>query len=203
MGLLCSRSRSQWRSRQYFLNHSTFSYQIWYGDVASWARVMQTFCCCCYLQGQGHSEDSFDQNMTFFFMFWTVDSLATKPGLMIHHQKPECPVKKNGLLHLVPRSQQRVRMLMFVQKISFKPPNFFFLLISVLWCCPDVIICGWLGSKHQLSIVMHRYESGCHAKRLNHYFQGQGHCKNSYDQIMTIAAVSFELLILLLPNLVW
>ena len=38
----------------------------------------------CHLQGQGHSEDSFDQNMTFFFMFWTVDSLATRLGLMIY-----------------------------------------------------------------------------------------------------------------------
>ena len=30
-----------------------------------------------YLQGQGHTEGSYDQNMTFY-IFWTVDSLATK-----------------------------------------------------------------------------------------------------------------------------
>ena len=32
--------------------------------------------------------------MTFFYVFWTADSLATKLGLMIHHHKPESPVKK-------------------------------------------------------------------------------------------------------------
>ena len=41
------------------------------------------------------------QNMTLSTILSdTVDSLATKLGLKIHHQKPECPVKKNGLLHL-------------------------------------------------------------------------------------------------------
>ena len=39
---------------------------------------------------------------------------------------------------------------------------------------------------------MHHYESECHAKRLICYFQGQGHCKSSYDQNMTISTVSFE-----------
>ena len=42
---------------------------------------------------------------------------------MIHHQKPECLVKKCGLLHSGSRSQQRVKM--FVQ-ISSKPPNILF-----------------------------------------------------------------------------
>ena len=48
---------------------------------------------------------------------------------------------------------------------------------------------------------MHHYESECHAKILICYFQGQGHCKSSYDQIMTISAVSFELLILFYQTL--
>ena len=34
----------------------------------------------CYLQGQGHSKGSYDQSMTL--------------GLIIHHHKPECLVKK-------------------------------------------------------------------------------------------------------------
>ena len=38
---------------------------------------------------------------------------------------------------------------------------------------------------------MHHYESECHAKRLICYFQGQGHCKSSYDQNMTITTVAF------------
>ena len=50
---------------------------------------------------------------------------------------------------------------------------------------------------------MHRYESECYSKRLICYFQSLGLCKSSYDQNMTISSVSFDLLILLLPNLVW
>ena len=131
MGLLCSRSRSQWRSRQYFLNHSTFSYQIWYGDVASWARVMQTFCCCCYLQGQGRSKGLCDQNMTLYNIIWAVDSLATKLGLMIHHQKPECPVKKWITVFRI-KVTARGQNLMFVQMVSSTLLNVLFSNL-VLW----------------------------------------------------------------------
>ena len=31
---------------------------------------------------------------SFYYIFWTVDSVATKLGLMIHHQKPQCTMKK-------------------------------------------------------------------------------------------------------------
>ena len=53
------------------------------------------FClfCFCYLQGQGHSEGSYNQNMTLLYF----DSLATKLDLMIHRHKPECPVKKKRI----------------------------------------------------------------------------------------------------------
>ena len=43
-------------------------------------------------------------------------------------------------------------------------------------------------------------ELECPAKRLICYFQGQGLCKSSYDQIITISTVSFEPLIRLLPK---
>ena len=110
---------SECLSGWYFLNHSTFCYQVWYSDAAAWSRIMQKlFYCCCYLQGQGHREGSYDQNLTFCYINWTVDSLATKLGLMIHRQKPEYPVKQMGLLRSGSRSQQRVKMLMFVQIIS-------------------------------------------------------------------------------------
>ena len=49
---------------------------------------------------------------------------------------------------------------------------------------------------------MHHYEFEHHVKRLICYFQGQGHCKSSSVQNVTIPTVSFELLILLLPNLI-
>ena len=44
----------------------------------------------CYLQGQGHNESSYDQNVTFFCCFWTDDPFATKLSLMVDHPKPEC-----------------------------------------------------------------------------------------------------------------
>ena len=83
---------------------------------------------------------------------------------MIHHHKPECPVKKKGLLHSGSKSQQRVKILMFVQMFVKTTKRFV----------------------TKLCTVMHYYESECHAKRLVCYFQGQGHCKSSYDQTMTI-----------------
>ena len=39
----------------------------------------------------------------------------------------------------------------------------------------------------RLGIVMHHYESECHAKRLRCYFQGQDHCKNWYNQNITVS----------------
>ena len=139
---------------------------------------MQTFCWCCYLKGQGHSEGSYDQIMTLSTILSELYSLAAKLGDT--SSEARVSLEKNGLLHSGSRSQQRVKMLMFVQMISSKPPN----IVS------------------KLGIVMHHYESECHAKRLLCYLQGQGHCKSSYDQNMTISTVSFELLILLQPNLV-
>ena len=60
-----------------------------------------------------------------------------------------------------------------------------------------------LTNKHcvtKLSIGMRHYEPVCHAKRLVCYVQGLSHSKGSYD--LTISAISSELLILLLSNLV-
>ena len=57
---------------------------------------------------------------------------------MIHHQKSECLVKKVRLLYSGSRSQWRIKMLMFVQMMSSKPPNILFPNL-VLWC----IIMSW------------------------------------------------------------
>ena len=89
--------------------------------------------------------------------------------------------EKIGLLHSRPRSQQRVKMSVFVQMVSSKPPNIL-LANLVLWC----IIMSWTM-----------------CKRLVCCFQGQGQSSGSYDQNMTVSTISSELLILLLPNLVW
>ena len=100
---------------------------------------------------------------------------------MIHHQKPECPVKKNWIIAF------RVIVTEKGQNVNVSPDDIF-------------KITNYFVSK--LGIVMHHYQLECHAKRLICYFQGLGLCMSSYDQNMTISTVSFELLILLLPNLV-
>ena len=41
---------------------------------------MQTFCWCCYLKGQGHSEGSYDQIMTLSTILSELYSLAAKLG---------------------------------------------------------------------------------------------------------------------------
>ena len=123
---------SECLSRRYYLNHRTFCYQIWYGDAALWARVMQTFFCYCYLQGQGLSLGSYDQNMT----------LSTLSELLI-------PWQPNLVWWYIIRSQIviwktklitafRVKITakgqnwMFVQMIFSKPSNILFSSL-VLW----------------------------------------------------------------------
>ena len=74
-----------WQCLLNLLNHSTFCYQTWYSDAVSWARVLYRKN-KYFPQGEGHSKGSYDQNMTFYYISAkTVDSLATKRGLMIHH----------------------------------------------------------------------------------------------------------------------
>ena len=96
-------------------NQGTFCYQTWYGDAAPQARVS----CGKKLFAV------FKVKVTY--IFWTVDSSATMLSLMIHHRKPEY------LLHSRSRSQQKVRMSVFVQMISSKWPNIF-LPNLVMWC---------------------------------------------------------------------
>ena len=182
----------------YLLNCWTFCYQTCYGNAASWTRVS-----CrkknCFSSSRPRSQRGliWSKYDSFYYIFWTADSLATKLGLMIYYHKPECFVKKNGLLRPKSRSQQRMKMSMFVQMISSKRP------IILLPVSPYVTPSGWMGSKHQLTnfvtklgVIMHHHEPECHAKLLVCYFQGQGHSKDSCDQNMTVSTTSFELLIL-------
>ena len=55
------------------------------------------------------------------YVIWTVDSLATKLGLMIHHQKPECPMKKKMDYSIQVKVTAKGQNLMFVQMIPSKP----------------------------------------------------------------------------------
>ena len=72
-----------------------------------------------------------------------------------------------------------------------------------VYVCLDDIFHTTQHFVSKLGITMHHYEPECPAERFICYFQGQGHCKSSYDQNMTISTVSFELLTLLVLNFVW
>ena len=115
----------------YFLNHRALCYLFWYGDAASWARVLWTVF-LLWLSSRSRSQQGLLQSKydSFYYIIWTVDSLATKLGLMIHHQKPECPMKKITAFRA--EVTAKGQNLMFVQMISSKPSNILFSRL-VLW----------------------------------------------------------------------
>ena len=127
---------------------------------------------------------------SFYYIFWTVDSLATKLGLMIHHRMPEYPVVKVGLLHSESRSQQRIKMLMFVQMISSKPPSILFpnfvlwciIMQELLWSKYDSVCCiFWIADSFaaKLCLIVHYHKPECFMEKLDCCVQGQGHSKIS------------------------
>ena len=117
---------------------------------------------------------------SFYYLIWTVDTLATKLGLMKHYQKPECPMKKNGLLHSGSRSLKGKTLCL----------SSWYLLHHQTFCFQTCYCDSSLWVRVS-------------CKKIDLQFQGQGHCMSSSDKNMTIPTVSFELLILMLPNLVW
>ena len=142
-GLLRSRSRSQRRFKMSMNVCRDDVFWVTEHFVTKFSMVVQhhepechaEFLLLLWLSSRSRSQRGFiwSKYDSFQFIFWTVDSLATKLGLMIHHHKPECPVKKIGLLRSRSRSQQRNKMLMFVQIVTCKPPSIIFPNL-VLWC---------------------------------------------------------------------
>ena len=113
---------------------------------------------------------------SFYYIFWTVDSLATKLGLLIHHHKRECLVKKHGLLHSRSRSQWRSKCFSWWYLLNCET------FCYQTWYCDAS---SWAGVS---------------CRKIGVLFQGHGHSKGSYDQNMTAATISSELLILLLQT---
>ena len=164
--------------------------------------------CVCVLFSKSSSQRglTWAKYGSFYYIFWTVDSLAFKLGLMIHHHKPECPVKNIRLLPSGSRSQWRVKMLVFVQMIFSKPPNILFPNL-VLWCIimsRRVMQKDWFAifkvkvtaSAHMIKIWQfllyllncwsfcyqtwfnsNNHKPMCFMKKLDCYVQGQGHRK--------------------------
>ena len=84
----------------------------------------------------------------FVYIFWSVDSLATRLGLMIHRPRPEYSVtKKKRLQHSGSRLHWKDIMLMFVQMISSKPPNILFpnLVLSCIIMSRSVMQKDWFA----------------------------------------------------------
>ena len=118
-------------SRWYLLNHQTFCFQTWYCDASLGVRVS-----CkkiyCYFQDPGHCKSSYDQNMTLSTIFSEL-LIPWQPNLVWWYIiRSQNVLWKTGLLHSGSRSQWRVKMLMFVQMMSSKPPNILFPNL-VLW----------------------------------------------------------------------
>ena len=68
-----------------------------------------------YLQGQGHSEGFYSQNIIVSHIsskLWVC--FATKLGLILQHHTPECPMEKIGLLRSRSGSHLRFKMSMNV-----------------------------------------------------------------------------------------
>ena len=57
----------------------------------------------CLLSSRSRSQRGFiwSKYDSFYYILWTVDTLATKLGLMLHYHKPECLVKKKNWFTIV------------------------------------------------------------------------------------------------------
>ena len=90
-------SKCQWMFVQMMssemLNLLTPSLVLWCIIMSQIVSQKRLVCC---LQGQDHGEGSYNQKMTFWYVFWTADPFAPKLGLMAHHHKADCLVKRLG-----------------------------------------------------------------------------------------------------------
>ena len=116
---------------------------------------------------------------SFFYIFSTVDSLAMELCLMIHRHKP-CVLWKT-LDYCIDGHNEG----------------------SNVNVCEDDDLINCQTVCYQTWYCDASSWAGMHAKRLVYCFRGPGHSKGLYDQNMTVSTISSELLILLLPNLVW
>ena len=67
--------------------------------------------------------------------------------------------------------------------------------------CPDDIFLTAQPFLTRLVIVMYYHEAVCHAEKLVHCLQCQGHSEGLYNRNMTIPTISSKLLVCLQPNL--
>ena len=63
-------------------------------------------------------------------------------------------------------------------------------------------LCPTFFFNTKLGMVVYYHESMCHAEKLVHYLQCQGHSKDLYNQNMTIFTMSSKLLVRMKRNMV-
>ena len=115
------------------MHHKTFCYQTWYCDASEWARVScETKIVCC-LQGQGHSEGSYYQNITLTSTSSELLILWLPKLVWWQVIIGESVLCKNWIIAVKVKVTANVKLSMFIQMIFFfKPPNIL-LPNSVLW----------------------------------------------------------------------
>ena len=147
--------------------------------------------------------------MTFYHIFWTVDSWATRLSLMIHNLKPECPVKKIELLHSQSRSQRRAKCLCLSRWYLPHHPTFCFqtwhydaslwagvscrkiyLLFSrsrslqeLIWSKYDHFYCiFWTADPFatKLGLIVHYHKPECFTEILDCYVQNVNECLSKW-----------------------
>ena len=146
-------------SRWYFLTHRIFCYQIWYGYTTLWASHA-VILLLLLLSSTSRSQRGliWSKYDSFYYTVWTVDSLGKKKKIKKLRVSRR---KTNGLLHWS-RSQWRVKMLIFVQVISSKPPNILFPNL-VLWC---IIMSQSVMKKDWFSIFEGKVTARAHVIKL-------------------------------------
>ena len=155
-----------WQFLLYLLNWRPFCFQTWFVDAASWARVSCRKKIVCYLQGQGHSKGSFDQNIALCAISFEL-LIPWQPNLVWRYIVISQSVmwkKKPGLLHLRAGHSEGSEC-KCLSRWCLLNRLFFFFFFNQTWYCDAS---PW-------ALVP--------AKRLMCCFQGQGHSKDSYDNM--------------------
>ena len=158
---------------------------VWWCSIMSQS-VLQKFCVVIFKVGITARAHVTKIIWLFLLYLWTVGSLATKLGGMMHHHKPECLVEKR-------RKRKKEDKFIHGQGHSEGSKcqcwSRCYLLSHLTFCCQTCYCDASSWAR-------------VHAKRWVCCFQGQGHSKGSYDQSITVSTITAELIILL-SNLVW
>ena len=161
-----------------------------------------------FLKIKDYSEGSYDQNMTLSTIF-SLLLIPWQPNLVwwyiIRSQSVQWK-KLDFSLHSGSRSHWKVKMLMFVQVISSKPPNILFPNL-VLWC---IIMQEFMWSKYynvycifwtadpfatKLGLIVHYHKPECFMEKLECCVQGKSHSKISRCQWTFVQMIPSEMLV--------